>query len=211
MAAYGSVIFAGLAEGLKKAVQGDTPVVGDFRVYSGINETLGINYGGLGYRPGDTYSVFFGAYAGAAATTNVLTANTCIGRAAGFGTKTSFNTCVGFGAGVESGTSGAGGNTFLGYNSGLGLANAADTLGLSTFSFTHLLSDANKFSTTRPIQPPTYTVAALPSAVTSGLGSNTYTSNGRKAGEAAGAGTGCPVWSNGSIWLTFYGNTAVVA
>jgi hypothetical protein len=58
-----------------------------------------------------------------------------------------------------------------------------------------------------------YTVAQLTTALaaSAGLGVFAFATNGRKSGEAAEAGTGCPVWSNGGQWLTFYDNTVVAA
>lgn len=53
-----------------------------------------------------------------------------------------------------------------------------------------------------------FTVAALPASPTTG--SIVYASNGRKAGEGAGAGTGVPVYFQG-VWRTFYDNSQVQA
>jgi hypothetical protein len=53
-----------------------------------------------------------------------------------------------------------------------------------------------------------YPVASLPAA---SIGAVTIASNGRKAGEGAGSGTGCPVWWDGTIWRTFYDNSQVAA
>lgn len=53
-----------------------------------------------------------------------------------------------------------------------------------------------------------YTVAKLPVAP---AGSVTFATDGRKSGELAGAGTGVPVWSDGTVWRTFYDNTEVTA
>lgn len=53
-----------------------------------------------------------------------------------------------------------------------------------------------------------FTVATLPASPTTG--SIAYASNGRKSGEAGGAGTGCPVYFQG-VWRTFYDNTQVQA
>lgn len=63
----------------------------------------------------------------------------------------------------------------------------------------------------KPPKLPSYTVATLPSASTYGAGSQAYASNGRKSGEGAGSGTGVPVWSNGTNWLTYYDNSIVAA
>lgn len=53
-------------------------------------------------------------------------------------------------------------------------------------------------------------VADLPS---SGLiiGETAYANDGRRSGETAGNGSGCPVWWDGSNWLTFYDSTTVAA
>ena len=61
-----------------------------------------------------------------------------------------------------------------------------------------------------PIKPGAYTVATLPSASTSGAGSICYASNARKSGEGVGAGSGIPVWSDGTNWRTYYDNTVAV-
>lgn len=56
-----------------------------------------------------------------------------------------------------------------------------------------------------------YTVANLPSATGFPAGTASYASNGRKGGEGPGLGTGVPIWTDGSKWLTFYDNTEVQA
>jgi len=38
-----------------------------------------------------------------------------------------------------------------------------------------------------------------------------YATDGRRSGQGVGAGTGCPVWSDGTNWRTFYDNTVVAA
>lgn len=90
-------------------------------------------------------------------------------------------------------------NTFISMNSG---ATEED----------HNLFGATSFS--GPSSFPSFTVAALPvtlRGVPILTNSYAFASNGRKSGEGAGAGTGCPVWFNGTLWLTFYGNTQVLA
>jgi hypothetical protein len=52
------------------------------------------------------------------------------------------------------------------------------------------------------------TVDELPDAADWPLGF-CGTTNGRKTGEGPGLGTGCPVWSDGTQWLTFYNNNPV--
>ena len=55
------------------------------------------------------------------------------------------------------------------------------------------------------------TVALLPLAATAGAGSIRYATNARKALEIITAGTGCLVWSDGTVWRTFYDNTVALA
>ena len=55
---------------------------------------------------------------------------------------------------------------------------------------------------------PSYTVASLPTAPNGALA---YASNGRKPGEAAGAGTGVMVWVSGYRWLSSLSGTLVLA
>jgi hypothetical protein len=57
------------------------------------------------------------------------------------------------------------------------------------------------------IKPASFTVATLPSASEAGEGATAYASNGRRSGEEPGAGTGIPVWSDGTTWRTYYDNT----
>jgi hypothetical protein len=60
-----------------------------------------------------------------------------------------------------------------------------------------------------PINLPTYTVAALPSA---SVGAMAYVTNGRKVGEAAGSGTGVlAVAGSSGQWTSVMGGTAVAA
>ena len=55
---------------------------------------------------------------------------------------------------------------------------------------------------------PSYTVATLPTAPNGALA---YASNGRKPGEAAGAGTGVLVWVSTYRWLSVLSGTQVLA
>lgn len=59
-----------------------------------------------------------------------------------------------------------------------------------------------------PIRPGAFTVATLPSAP--GNGAIAYATDGRKAGEGVGAGTGVPVYYQDG-WKTYYDNTTVQA
>lgn len=60
-----------------------------------------------------------------------------------------------------------------------------------------------------PISLPTYTVASLPSAA---VGAMVYASNGRKAGEAAGSGTGVlAVMGSSGQWISVMSGTTVAA
>jgi hypothetical protein len=54
----------------------------------------------------------------------------------------------------------------------------------------------------------TYTIATLPTAV--GI-KKSFATNGRKSGEGVGAGTGIPVWSDGTNWRTYYDNSIAAA
>lgn len=54
-----------------------------------------------------------------------------------------------------------------------------------------------------------FTVATLPTPAAPWA--LALATDGRRSGEAAGAGTGCPVWFDGTAWRTFYDNTAVTA
>lgn len=56
-----------------------------------------------------------------------------------------------------------------------------------------------------------FTVVQLPAANSYAAGSTAFASNGRKAGEGPGAGTGVPIWTDGAKWRTFYDNTEVAA
>lgn len=51
-----------------------------------------------------------------------------------------------------------------------------------------------------PIQPATYTVAALPAGAE---GQTAYATNGRKVGEPSGAGTGVPVYFSNTAWRVY--------
>jgi hypothetical protein len=57
---------------------------------------------------------------------------------------------------------------------------------------------------------PKFLVANLPASPLEG--SEAIAINGRKSGEGAGLGTGCPVWADSAgAWRTFYDNTVVAA
>lgn len=56
-----------------------------------------------------------------------------------------------------------------------------------------------------------YTVSSLPSAAASDAGSVAYVSDGRKAGEGAGDGTGVMAFHDGSNWIAFDSGVAVEA
>jgi hypothetical protein len=77
------------------------------------------------------------------------------------------------------------------------------------FSTNFLDFKARDFVATRSLTTASFTVATLPTAGTAGR--IAYASNGRKSGEGAGAGTGVPVWDDGSNWKAFYDNTTVAA
>ena len=56
-----------------------------------------------------------------------------------------------------------------------------------------------------------YVVASLPAPSAALTGAIAVATNGRKSGESAGAGSGCPAWCDGSHWRTFYDNSIVAA
>lgn len=156
------------------------------------------------------FNTIIGTQAGYSLTTGVN--NIHIGLWADYYNSTgSNNTVIGTSSYDGSMTSGSS-NTLIGANvNGYG-GNVSNTVVLSDGSNSkNLIADFNSVRFNRPVIPKTYTVATLPSAATTGTGAISYATNGRKAGEAAGAGTGCPIYSNGTTWLTFYGNTQVLA
>jgi hypothetical protein len=73
---------------------------------------------------------------------------------------------------------------------------------------TIFLRDAFKAAFGVPVELKSYTVAGLP---TGAAGRTAYASNGRKAGEGAGAGTGVPVYHDGTAWRRYYDNATVTA
>lgn len=74
-----------------------------------------------------------------------------------------------------------------------------------------IAESALTFQSDCSIRPGSSVVASLPSAASAGAGATYYASNGRKSGEGAGAGTGIPVWSDGTSWRTYYDNTVAAA
>lgn len=71
------------------------------------------------------------------------------------------------------------------------------------------ITSSGSIQSIAPISPGAYTVANLPAPASLPVGAHAYATNGRRAGEGAGAGTGIPVWSDGSKWRTFYDNAEV--
>jgi hypothetical protein len=89
---------------------------------------------------------------------------------------------------------------------------ALRSVGGSAGANTALTIDANLRATFGgAVQFKSLTVAGLPAASTAGVGAAVYASNGRKSGEGAGAGTGIPVWSDGTNWRTYYDNSIAAA
>lgn len=68
-------------------------------------------------------------------------------------------------------------------------------------------------SATAPITPANYAAASLPAASNLGLGAQAFCTNGRNTGEAASAGTGCPVFvktiSGTNTWCATWSGVAV--
>lgn len=153
-------------------------------------------------------NVFFGEVSG---TSNTIGGqNTYVGLFAGrYCTTASTNTIIGANNQDAAHTTG-GANTLIG--SGLtGYGNVLATVIISDGQNTkNLIMDSTNARFTAPVKPPSYTVAGLPGAANN-VGSMCYATNGRKSGEAAAAGTGVPVFSNGVNWLCFYNNLQVTA
>lgn len=61
------------------------------------------------------------------------------------------------------------------------------------------------------LQTQSYTVATLPSPSAALKAAKAFASNARKSGEAAGAGSGVPVWCDGVAWRTYYDNSVAAA
>ena len=99
--------------------------------------------------------------------------------------------------------------TFVGASTPTG--NALET----TYSFKVAGANALTFQTDgtpqfySPAQFKTQTVAQLNALTNKSFGMVAFAGNGRKSGETAGNGTGCPVYYGGANWLTFYDNTTV--
>lgn len=171
------------------------------------NSFFGVN-AGLTNTTGSA-NVFFGEISGYSNTTG--SSNTFIGLKAGYNVTTgSNNTVIGslnFDATHTTGNN----NTLIG--TGLaGYGNITNTVIISDGNNTkNIIADSASFRTTAPQRVPQFTVAALPAASTSGVGAMCYATNGRKAAEGAAAGTGVPVFSNGTLWLCFYNNLQVTA
>lgn len=98
------------------------------------------------------------------------------------------------------------------------LTDVAQLTSKTALSGTELLaiSDVNVAKSTTPNAilslhwTGTGTVAAL-NALPKTLGKFALATNGRKSGEGASSGSGCPVWADGTNWRTFYDNSIVSA
>lgn len=196
---------------------GNANVTGQFNTFVGYqaglvskgddNSFFGTN-AGLSNTTGSA-NVFFGEISGQ---NNTVGAGNCfIGLKAGFGNISGgFNTVIGTSNFDNTSTTGSN-NTLIGCNL-TGYGNVSGTVIISDGSNTkNLTLDANSARFTAPVRPRQYAVSALPSASLAGAGSIAYTTNGRKASEAALAGTGVPVFSDGANWLCFYNNLQVTA
>lgn len=84
-------------------------------------------------------------------------------------------------------------------------------IGSANIDITFAAKGTGTIKAQSPVTPLSAVLASLPSASTVPAGSFAYASNGRKAGEGAAAGTGIPVWSNGTNWRTYYDNSAAAA
>jgi len=68
---------------------------------------------------------------------------------------------------------------------------------------------AGNLRNTGTVSPGSSTVASLPAPASLPVGAHYFALDGRRAGESPGAGSGIPVWSDGSVWRTFFDNTEV--
>lgn len=206
----GSNTFIGTAAGKNNQIGNYNTFVGfqaGLNTISDDNSFFGVN-AGLTNSTG-TSNVFFGEISGFFNTTG--SANTFIGLKAGYNNTTgSNNTIIGslnFDVTATTGNN----NTLIG--TGLaGYGNITGTVIISDGANTkNIVADSASFRTTAPVRPPQYTVALLPVASTAGVGAVAFATNGRNAAEAASAGTGCPVYSNGGTWKCFYNSLTVTA
>lgn len=167
-----------------------------FGVQAGLNHVTGFG------------NVFFGENAGLNDTSGQL--NTYIGLNSGrYCTTASGNIIIG--QSIDSAHTTGGNNTIIG-NGISGYGNPTNTVIISDGVNTkNLTMDAASARFTASVRPPQFTVAALPVASAAGNGAIAFATNGRKGGEAAAAGTGTPVFSNGTIWLCYYNNLQVTA
>lgn len=165
-----------------------------FRALSGT-ERMKLDSGGLTIASGFTLTV-----------TSDLTVNgnTALGNASGDTTTITGSATISNGLAVT-GTLSCTGNASLGDASG----DVCAITGSATISNGLAVTGASTATTI--LKAGSFTVATLPSAATSGAGAHAYASNGRKAGEGGGAGTGIPVWSDASNWKTYYDNTTAAA
>jgi hypothetical protein len=181
---------------------------------SGIVTTTGADNSFFGINSGAAnttgqLNVFFGELAGNTNTTGSF--NTYIGLFAGSGYTTgSNNTVIGTQNKDATAVNGSN-NTFIGANlTGYGAVSniviVADGSGNRAFT-----ADTAAFRPRLPVRMPSYTVATLPSAGASAPGAIAYTTNGRILSQTAGNGTGCTVYSDGSIWKRFATDTQVLA
>ena len=120
-------------------------------------------------------------------------------------------------------------NTFLGYQTALGITTGSNNtilgsrvsglsagltgaiilaIGDGTIILDYNNTAASAWSFIKPLIPPKSTVAALPTGIE---GMIAYSTNGRKVGEGAAAGTGVPVYFSNGNWRTLSADAAVAA
>ena len=207
----GNNTFTGLQAGFNNTTGGNNTFTG---LQAGLSNTTGYDNAFTGVSAGHSNTTgydnaFMGVRAGYSNTTGL--ANTYTGSYAGYYSTTgNNNTIIGYGNNDPGSLDGSS-NTLLGAKLA-GYGSVSNTIIISDGANTkNITCDAAAFRTTAPQRPPQYTASTLPSPVTSGLGAMVFCTNARRAGEAAGAGTGCPLWSTGTEWFTTSDNTLVTS
>lgn len=91
-----------------------------------------------------------------------------------------------------------------------GLVGALDAAAVGALPITGGTATGN-LGSTGTLSSGASTVADLPDPTGLAPGSYYFATDGLKSGEDSGSGTGVPVWTDGTSWLTFYDNTEVQA
>lgn len=114
-------------------------------------------------------------------------------------------------------------NFVVAYNTSYGGSNDLRLVNCENVRYGQMLGENVKFASTNltnctalggpntPMQPESYTVAQLTSGLAAAFsGTTVWCSNARKNGEGAGAGTGLPALSTGTVWVAIDTNLTLV-